>query len=352
MPVITADQLASRMAAGKSVSAVLLLGSDSFLREAYREQVIESVVVAAVRPWAVQHYSAAEDELGVIVSRARMMPMLAPRQVIVFTELEAIELPAESKKEDAVEMLRDYLASPAPFTVLILEAAKLDQRMRLAKVLAEAALVIAAELSEEPHERLREATRLAKQMAAQQKGSIDDDAAEELADLCNGDLAAIRSEIAKLVTYAGPDQRIRRVEVEALVVAEKRYSVWELADVLATGQLDRALKFLDKLIRDGEEPPALVGAVAWMFRKLLEAKDLGPGMYAGQAAGRLGMRREAAEMALSQARKIPRRRLVSGLKALYEADSRLKSGTKNERAVMEFLVAQLAGGREATVRGA
>ncbi len=352
MPLIPAEQLAARLAPGKLVSAILLHGADAYLRESYREQVIEATVEPAARPWAVQHYSAAEDDLGLIVSRARMMPMLAPRQVIVYTDLEAIEPPPESKKHDAVDDLREYLSSPAPFTVLILEAAKLDKRMRLAKLLEEAALVVAAELPEEPQERLRVATRLTLRLAARQEGAIDDDAAEELADLCNGDLAAVRTELAKLITYAGTDQRISRADVEALVVAEKKYSVWELADVLATGQLAPALQFLDQLLRDGEAPPALVGAMAWMFRKLLEAKDLAPGTYAGQAAGRLGMRREAAEMALQQARKISRRQLVSGLQALYEADSRLKAGTKDERAVMEFLVAQLAGSRESAARGA
>jgi len=352
MPAISAEQLASRLAPGKLVSAILLLGPDAYLRETYREQIIEAVVDRAARPWAVQHYSAAEDDLGRVVGRARMMPMLAPRQVIVYTDLEAIEPPAESKKDDAVEMLREYLSSPAPFTVLVLESAKLDKRMRLTKLLAEAALVVAAELPEDPHERLRVATHLTKQLAAQQKGAIDDDAAEELADLCNGDLAAIRTEIAKLVTYAGTDQRIRRADVETLVVAEKKYSVWELADVLATGQLERALKFLDKLLRDGEQPPALVGAMAWMFRKLLETQDLGRGASAGQVAGQLRMPLDSAKMAVRQAQKIPRRQLVRGLQALYEADSRLKSGTKDDRAVMEFLVAQLAGSRESAARGA
>ena len=352
MPAISAEQLASRLAPGKLVSAILLLGPDAYLRETYREQIIEAVVERAARPWAVQHYSAAEDDLGLVVGRARMMPMLAPRQVIVYTDLEAIEPPAESKKDDAVEMLREYLSSPAPFTVLVLESAKLDKRMRLTKLLVEAALVVAAELPDDPHERLRAATRLTKQLAAQQKGAIDDDAAEELADLCNGDLAAIRTEIAKLVTYAGTDQRIRRADVETLVVAEKKYSVWELADVLATGQLERALKFLDKLLRDGEQPPALVGAMAWMFRKLLETQDLGRGASAGQVAGQLRMPLDSAKMAVRQAQKIPRRQLVRGLQALYEADSRLKSGTKDDRAVMEFLVAQLAGSRESAARGA
>ncbi|HEX2713083.1 MAG TPA: hypothetical protein VHM88_12870, partial [Candidatus Acidoferrales bacterium] len=57
----------------------------------------------------------------------------------------------------------------------------------------------------------------------------------------------------------------------------------------------------------------------------------------------LGMRAETAELALRQARKIRRQQLLEGLVALYEADSQLKSGAPNPRAIMEFLVARLTG---------
>ena len=49
-----------------------------------------------------------------------------------------------------------------------------------------------------------------------------------------------------------------------------------------------------------------------------------------------------AEMAVRQSRKFPRTQLSTGLVALYEADSRLKSGGASQRAVMEFLVSRLA----------
>jgi DNA polymerase-3 subunit delta len=352
MPVISAEQLVARLAQRKPPAALLLLGPDAFLRESCREQIIDALVEPAARQWAVQHYSGSEDKLEAVVGQARMMPMLAPRQVIVYSELEAIEPAADSKKSDPAELLREYLESPAPFTLLVLEAEKLDQRTRLAKLLAEQVPVVEAELPEEPSERLRVASGMTKQLAAREGGAIDDDAAEELADLCNGDLATIHSELAKLVTYAGPNQKISRADVEALVVAEKKYSVWELADVLASGQRSRAIKFLDQLLREGEQPPALVGALAWTFRKLLEAQELGRGVSSGMAAGRLGMRRDAAEAALRQAQRISRHQLVQGIRALYEADSRLKSGSRDDRAVMEFLVVRLAGGGEAVGRGA
>jgi DNA polymerase III delta subunit len=53
------------------------------------------------------------------------------------------------------------------------------------------------------------------------------------------------------------------------------------------------------------------------------------------------MRAETAKLALASARRIPREKLMSGLAALYEADSQLKSGRADPRAVMEFLLARL-----------
>jgi DNA polymerase III delta subunit len=59
----------------------------------------------------------------------------------------------------------------------------------------------------------------------------------------------------------------------------------------------------------------------------------------------LAMRPEQAELAIRCARKISRERLLDGLRALQEADNRLKGGVKDVRAIMEFLVWRLSGNR-------
>lgn len=347
MPGISADALISRLAKSKAGSCLLLLGRDAYLRDAVRERAIEASVDPATRGWAVSRFSADEGEFGQGMAQSRTVPMLARRQVVVVTEVEAIEQMPEEKRETATHDLSSYLADPAPFTVLILEARELDQRTKLAKMLFDRALVVAAELPEDPGERGRTAAMLAGQMARDRKTKIEDDAAEELADLCNCDLAAIQSEIEKLATYAGAGQPIRREDVEALVVSEKKYSVWELAEVLATRQRARAFHFLANVLQQGEGAPGLIAAIAWMYRKLIEAQQLSSHTSSYQAAGRLGMRPATAELAIRHAKKIPRRQLVEGLRALYDADSRLKSGARNDREVMEFVVAQLTASHAA-----
>ena len=53
------------------------------------------------------------------------------------------------------------------------------------------------------------------------------------------------------------------------------------------------------------------------------------------------MRPEAAENAVRQAHRIPKKELLAGVIALAEADSQLKSANPDPRAFMEFLVARL-----------
>ena len=91
------------------------------------------------------------------------------------------------------------------------------------------------------------------------------------------------------------------------------------------------------------------GGLAWMYRKLVEARELRGATNGWQAARALGMRPEQAELAIRSARKIPKNRLLDGLRALQEADSRLKGGAQDPRATMEFLVWRLSGDQAASL---
>ena len=111
--------------------------------------------------------------------------------------------------------------------------------------------------------------------------------------------------------------------------------------MLANRQSRMALEFLDRLLREGEAPLQILGAITWMYRKIIEASEVRGASNGWQAARALSMRPEQAEMALQAARKIPKAKLLNGLRALQYADDRLKRGSEDARAVMEFLLAQL-----------
>ena len=343
MTRITTEALLGKLGKGKPIPAVLLLGDEPYLRDACRAQLIEKLVPEAARAWAVARYSAARGQTQAAMDQAQTLPMLSRQQVVFLEDVEALEKLGDEGRERAVEMISAYLDNPAPFTTLVLEASSLDQRMKLAKTLVEKALVVAVGLGDDAKAKQAAAIAVAQTIAAEIGVKLDDDAAEDLAEWVAGDLMRLKMELDKLAAYAGERKRVQREDLARLVVSQKKYTVWELAEMIASRQRKSALEFLDRLLCDGEEPVALIGAMAWMYRKLIEASEVNGPMNPWQAARQLGMRPEAAEMAIQNARKIPRNKLLSGLRALQEADDQLKSGKKDDRAVMEFLVAELAG---------
>src|ERR1700691_3489879 len=91
MPAVSPNKLAQRLAQGKPAAAIVLLGTDSYLREMCRAKIIEAFVPEAARDWAVARVSPREISWDEILQRAETMPMLAPRQVIVIEDAESVE---------------------------------------------------------------------------------------------------------------------------------------------------------------------------------------------------------------------------------------------------------------------
>ena len=351
MARISPEELLGRLEKGKPVAAILLLGEEVYLRDACREQLIERFVPEAARTWAVSRYSAERGETQAALEQAQTMAMLSPQQVVFLEDAEAIEKLGEKNRDEAVAQLGAYLEDPAPFTVLVVEVTVLDQRMKLGKMLAEKALVVECGLGENAGERQAAAVALARAIGKEQGVEFEKGAAEDLAEFVAADLMRLKTEIDKLATYAAEKKIIARADVTALVISEKTTTVWELADLLASRQPKKALEFLDRLLRDGEEPLQMLGAITWMYRKLIEASEVKGVTNGWQASRALGMRPEQAELALRNARKISKPRLLAGLHALRNADDRLKGSGAEPRTVMEFLVAQLTSGEAKAAGG-
>jgi DNA polymerase-3 subunit delta len=315
-----------------------------------------------MRDWALARISVRGGDWSEIFQRAETMPMLAPCQVVLIDGAETIQGRAkdgdasdaddddssggDDPRKDTLKAFADYLEKPAPFTVLVFEVPKLDHRQRLYKILAEKALIVELTLGNES------AASLAAQMAKDLGAEIDRPAATLLADILSSEPARIQLEIQKLASYVQGRGRITAADVEELVVAARKNTVWQLADMLATRRRDAALEFLDNLLREGEEPIGLVGVLAWMYRKLIEARDLPAHTSGFQAARTLGMRPDAAEAAVRNAHRIPKQDLIAGLIALAEADNQLKSSNPNPRALMEFLIVRLTASASSSASAA
>ncbi|HXT77914.1 MAG TPA: hypothetical protein VN780_16620, partial [Candidatus Eisenbacteria bacterium] len=91
MPYISAENLTARLDKGKPLPALLLLGEEPYIRDAWRAQIVEKLIPDAARDWAVCRYSADRGETQNALEQAQTLPMLSSRQVIFLQDVEKIE---------------------------------------------------------------------------------------------------------------------------------------------------------------------------------------------------------------------------------------------------------------------
>ena len=252
MPRIATGELAARLEKDKKIPGIVLLGNEPYLRDKCREALIDHFVPEAARAWAVSRFSADRGETQAALDQAQTLPMLSPRQLVFLEDAEIIDSLAEKTRKETVESILAYLNDPAPFTVLVVEAAKLDMRMQLGKNLAEEALVVEVGSSDDAGARLAAAVGMAAGLAKEKGIELEKGGAEELAELVSGDLLRLETELEKLATFAGDRKKITKAEITAMVISEKTTTIWEVAGFLAAQQPKQALEFIDRLFAEGE----------------------------------------------------------------------------------------------------
>src|SRR5579864_4444027 len=91
MAQVSTEQLLARLASGKAIPAVLLLGEEPYLRDECRARLIEKFVPEAARTWAVSRYSAGRGETQAALDQAQTMAMLSPQQVVFLEDARSEE---------------------------------------------------------------------------------------------------------------------------------------------------------------------------------------------------------------------------------------------------------------------
>jgi DNA polymerase III subunit delta len=192
--------------------------------------------------------------------------LLADAQSLsLFANLRLIELKLRNAPDATAAKNLALLAAAPPADTVLLVAVELEPKSQKAAWVgafeAHGLLVVAA-----PVERERLPGWITRRL--QQHGvTLDQQAAELLADRVEGNLLAAQQEIGRIALLQ-PGARLDAAAVAELVADNARFDVFELAAAACLGNAPRALRILEGLRGEGIEPPLILWALLNDLRAL------------------------------------------------------------------------------------
>jgi DNA polymerase-3 subunit delta len=321
--------LLSELAEGQVRPAYLLAGSEPLLRDDAMAAIEAAVLASGPRDFNLDRLEVGKATPGRLEEALDNLPVMAERRLVVLRESEGRGAKLDAAWGSAIESFLGRADASSP-SVLVIATGKVDKRSRWVKAFRDPAVLIECDAPK----KARELAGFLAQEARRQGVDLDSEAAGLLADRVGPQLLLLRQEIEKAALLAGPGERVTRKHVEMAVSAVAEEPIWDLTDAIGQGQVAEAVSLLSRLLAQGAAPPAVLGALASHFRRLVRVG------HGESVAGPPFVVRKLEQ----QARRYPTRRLVTCLRAIHRADVELKGASvmRSERA-LEQLVLGLAG---------
>jgi DNA polymerase III subunit delta len=251
-------------------------------------------------------------------------------RLIVVTDVDGVKADRGRRggwKTADVEAIVDYLASPAPATVLTLVAEELKSSSALWKASEKAGRVLSYDVAK---------GKLQGWVADQfkQRGArAEPEAVAALLQLVGDDLRALKTEVDKIATWAGGEP-IGEREVEALVSPNADVPIYELTEAWSERDSARALAVSETLFENDPKPrrdvaPRLAGSLASHLGRLRALKQLAAeGIKPKEAAERLKLHPFRAQKLYLQAESFSAEELDDAVVRLAALDGALKGQSK------------------------
>jgi DNA polymerase III delta subunit len=216
----------------------------------------------------------------------RESPTAAWRTPSFFCRWRVFLLPEVGEiRKGALAETRSYLENPVPHSVLVVPCAD----RKAFKALSGMPGVRAAALRED--QAIRSLAGYAVDRAADAGKKMPEEVAAFLARWIGGDFARMKTEMAKLLSFAGARPELGEEEVRRVCVASGSVDPFRLADDLISRNRNGCIEQFRRFAAaaDASEYHALVGAIAWLVRRRIARHEgrTGGGRITTERAGRI-----------------------------------------------------------------
>lgn len=238
------------------------------------------------------------------------------------------------------EALIPLLTEPFERCLLVIQATKADARLKFFQALSKAGDRVALVKFESA---VGGDWNLWLQSFLKETGKdIEGDARELLMEWTAGSLTELKHAVERAALYAGGETSIRKEHIQAVAFRVAPEDVFRFTSRLLEGDRSGALSMMETLLRQGEEPLALVGLLSRQFRWLLSILAFrAEGKPDAAIASAAGIFPAAGKVLFPASRRLGSKGVIRGLSALAEADHGFKSSRLPKDQQLTSLVLRL-----------
>lgn len=320
-------------------SLYLLYGTESFLMETIQKTLVEKVLSPEEHDVNLSIYDLDETPVEVVVEDAETFPFFGDKKVIVAKNASFLKAKPDGNVDHQLETLQQYLENPSDLSIILFIAPyeKIDERKKIVKGFKKYGVVV-------PCEPLKEID--VKKWINHEVKHLELELDERISDLLiaeNGvNLMSIGNELRKLGLYS-EGNFITLEDAEQIVSRTREASALKMVDLLMNHQMVKAIEWFKDLVKQNEEPIALLALIAYQYRMILQSKILrSKGYQQNQIAQQLKVHPFAVKIALQRERQFSKESLHRAMDLIAETDASIKRGIMEPVLAFEMMIIKLA----------
>jgi DNA polymerase-3 subunit delta len=257
---------------------------------------------------------------------------MSAKRVVVVREFEKLATTETSK-----EVIGAYINNPLESTVLILTSLDPDFRRKPFTDLKKKASLIECK----PLYDNQVPTWIAERVR-QQGRELNAEASRLIQAYVGNSLRSLQNELDKLYVFIGDRKVITPEDVAAIVGAMKGYTIFELQNAIGRRDAKEALKILERMLETGQSPQMIIIMLTRFFNQMWKLADAKARRMSDQEIAReIGVSPYFVKQFLEFRVNFDVDQIEENFKSLLEADTVLKSTTRDPRLVLDLLIVSL-----------